>query len=488
MDFLRHFNFDFVIITVLLFGIFFYFYRGFVKSAIRLFQLGLFFVVVELINKKLVLLAEFQKFSASINKLINNSAKFFKISELPSLLSVWIIYLIIFIIIWAIISLCKLIFRPSVEKELTHKPKIYSRILGSIIGFVNAYLALVLIIALGFDIIPYQKKGLTRVFVEQSLKISSFENYNYYRLTIKDEYDDLKEAEDYLTNRLLTSITTKIFAIDSEMRNIENDFLVNLDILITSSTAKSLINNHLPTTNLSVAGYTKALLAKAGNQKIYQIVQSEEENALSTNPHLSRLVRYFTFLEQNQIYIELLFAFNEDLTTSNLTSLYNFILDEDNGYLQHFNELSLALEVYQGLNQWIYDQVKDETSGTTYEEVIANVLKDHQKTLALAKKFQNHYQTNFNNPSLKVIGEKYNFLFRQYEKYAKQIETINQNINISNKIILVKTFKDPSKFKLVQNPLLWGYFTDVIDGTPSNMDELQNQMHFILEIRTYYYK
>ena len=77
MDFLRHFNFDFVIITVLLFGIFFYFYRGFVKSAIRLFQLGLFFVVVELINKKLVLLAEFQKFSASINKLINNSAKIF---------------------------------------------------------------------------------------------------------------------------------------------------------------------------------------------------------------------------------------------------------------------------------------------------------------------------------------------------------------------------------------------------------------------------
>ena len=69
----------------------------------------------------------------------------------------------------------------------------------------------------------------------------------------------------------------------------------------------------------------------------------------------------------------------------------------------------MALEVYQGLNQWIYDQVKDETSGTTYEEVIANVLKDHQKTLALAKKFQNHYQTNFNNPSLKVIGEKYNF-------------------------------------------------------------------------------
>lgn len=473
MEVLKQFNFDFVIIAIFTFGIAFSFYRGFGRTIIRFFQLASFFLVVELLNRVLLLSNDFHRFVNFINNFIEKISKIFRLTNQPQMFAVWLIYLIIFILISILIKIIKLFIKPSLEKQIIKKPRILSRTFGSIVGLINSYLSLILIIGLGFNVIPYQNKGLTKLLMNNPYQVTSVEKYNHFRFNFDTEYKKLLQAEDYLKNSRLYSELNQIYEINERIYFIEEDLALNFNIMITTNSAKSLIQTNLPNTNLSILGYTKALLANDGEQKVYEIVLSEESS--ETNIYFTRLIEYFNFLVQNERYVDLFFAFDQDLSDDNFDELFTFILDENNYFNEDFEELIIDMKILEYINSWINGYISDlvEDVDTSYQEALQAVLADHQKTLQLARHFNQRFLSDFQTSELKELGllhiyEQYKHLFSEYIKHQESLKDINSNLRLSTRIILARQKSKIRNINELDNPLIWAYLNDELLHEHSN--------------------
>lgn len=165
-------NFDFIILIMILFCVIKGIINGLYKQVKTFLTLLIPFIfsyfLRGIIFSKLSGLSFFTKFMNFLFKIFSN---FIEVDS-PNYFSRIIVYCLIYIIIYFIISSLFKLFSPSIMNLITKDKNKPSRIIGGVLGFLNAYLLLLIVyIIIGTFVDFNQTTFLSKMFFELNGKI-----------------------------------------------------------------------------------------------------------------------------------------------------------------------------------------------------------------------------------------------------------------------------------------------------------------------------
>ena len=294
MEYLSTFNFDIIIVLVLIAsiiaGAYYSLYRQIRKTLVLIVPLvALYFVLPPLMT--------FIKSTSAIYdilvKIISFVGRFLKLGAYQNIMISGLIGLISFVIMALMISFIFQLFTVPIEKRVLRSTPWFSRVVGGLFGLIKGYVLIILILLFMKPIadINYHKP-FTKVIVDTSLvylpvsKLNEVQNVN---VTLYREY---QEAFDHVSgNKVLATLN---FLDDV------NDQFIDLDTYIDTTMLDQLSadSQTLITTHLTGTDYLTALLTDVDGTLVIDTVLTDEKN----NPNIATIKEKLTFLLNHRGY------------------------------------------------------------------------------------------------------------------------------------------------------------------------------------------
>ncbi len=440
MSVLGSFNFDIIIILILISSTISGLYFNLYKQGKKTLSLFLPFVVLAFsFNYIYQQLNDVSFLKNIINWIIN----LFGIETYQETIYATVIYFVCFFILWLFIRLIYNLFRISVQKRVLNKQSKSSKAISSFFGLINGYvLGMLLMFGLNPVITLNYSKPLTAVYVRTSNNLLQFSNLNLVKNVNTSYYIDYDNTIGQLTGRTALDNYKDILSIFQEIEDEETNFMDNIYPNLMPE-AKSLIN--------STDVFNSLLENK---DKIVQYQKGTE-----VRKELKRLIKN---LENKNIYIYL----NKQLTDYSYQGIfdylelnYNYLLEKINSRavkdqfifkyesFKNYNESKLD---YQSIIN--YTSISFEEDVSYYEDYI------NSNTNEFIEKFNLHNQTNESE-----LFEKLDLLFKKYLKQSEKMEEESSFMPLSSKLVFSDHFNYHFKKNLFErNELIRVYLVDSI--------------------------
>lgn len=493
MGSLTYFNFNIVIVMVLVFFAAYSFYCGLFRSLKLFLQFFISFIVSEVLGRQLINSKDYHQFNESLLAFLTKLEKYIYI-EHKNLFSIIMIYLIVFVIVFLLVHIVFMFFSPSPEERILQPPKRLSRFLSLLPGVLSAYMVSVILIFGSLNFVPMNDKGLNKAFLNNPLKITSIEKYNEFSVELESSYQRYAYNLDLVNGQVLDFELEKLYDITQKIYEVDHFFEDVVFPILESEDAKKYLNTHLPNSSLSVKGYVYALVSDVDEKKVYDLVIEKE----MTNSRLELIKSVYKFTMTHQEYIKFIFEFNQEITYDNLSDLLLFINEKNiNETSKELKNLITAGKFYYLHSEWFISKLSDEvispTDLLTYKKLLTQYLFNNDKTYLLAEAYLAEYEQIKDNTSLdlsNIIEEVYS-MFKFYKKVSKRINMYNHNLPLSLKLSLSKIDFDPQKNDLFDSVLIWATLNDSFmscekkvidfDGSLEVCDNYYNQIALFSE-------
>lgn len=494
MGSLTYFNFNIVIVMILVFFAAYSFYCGFFRSFKLFLQFFISLVVTELISRQLINSKDFHIFNHKLLIFLNKIQKYIYL-EHKNLISISIVYLLIFIVIFSLIHLLFLLFSPSPEKRILKPPKLLSRLLSILLGLINTYMIVIIIIFGSLDYIPIKNNGLNKIILNNPLKVTSIEKYNELSIMLEPSYQMYSYHLDLISGQLfgfeldrLLAITNKIYELDYFLEDVVFGALEDEE-------SRSYLTNNLPNSNLSVKGYSYALITIVDTKNVYDVILAKEMN----NPQFELIKSSYDFIITHQEYIKFVFEFNQEISLDNLDNLLLFINDKDiNESFKELKNLITTGKFYYLMAEWFVFSLTDQpltsyTNLASYQQLLNLSFYDNEKINLLANLYLEDYDQIKANSSYDLYPFLANIytMFRLVNKSLKKFDKYNYYLPLNVKLSLSILDFNPNKNNLFDDILVWATVNDTFmscekrildfDGSLAVCDNNYNNIAFFSE-------
>lgn len=473
MGSLTYFNFDIVIVMIVIFFAAYSFYRGFFRSFKLFLQILLSFTVIELLNAKLLNSADFHLFNQKVLSFANKLEKIIYISN-KNLMSIYLIYALVFIVVFLLIHFLFMFFAPSAENLIIKTPKLLSRIVSLFLGLASAYIIVIVMIFSSLSFIPINNKGLSRAVINNPLKVTYIEKYNEMNLELESSYSRYSYLTDLINGQTLeyelaklNNITKKIYAVDLVIEEL-------IFPILQSEESKTIINDQLPISNLIVSGYSYALASVKEGKIIYDLIIEKE----ATNPNLDLIKSQYDFIVNYQDYIKFIFELNQELDDLDLEALLNWTIEQYNlDYPDKLTNLVIASKFYCFTNDWFYAVLSSKNPSrsdlSNYNKTLRQALANNDEVLILAQSFTKDYQELSSNKS-EDLQDIYYEIFQMFELLKRlhiKFSRFDNNLSFSLKLSLCKLKFNPEKDNLFNSPIVWADINDTFTSCKTKVVE-----------------
>ena len=212
----------------------------------------------------------------------------FKTSTERYLFNALFVYILAYLILFFLIGLLYGLIKPPVRKRVLERPRIYSRIVGGVLGLVSAFLFSSLLLyflkpVLGF----HYRSPLTKVMVAADNRVLTLSKLNRYQYVNVDKYREYDEALALFTGRAALDFYEETKERIESLPELETK-IAGIRPLLSSASA-----------DLFGEGKLSELVRKDGKKRVYQrILDFEKENE-----DFSEINQTFSELQEKQAYV-----------------------------------------------------------------------------------------------------------------------------------------------------------------------------------------
>lgn len=435
MKMFESFNFDIIIVLILISsiisGLYFNLYRQGRRTLGLILPMVILFVLFNSIFETI-------KNIGFIDNALNKILDFLKITHKQTAYAV-IIYFLSFTLLSIIIRAIYSCFRIPVQKRILNKATPTSRVLCALLGLLNGYvIGMILMFVLNPFIGLNYEKPITKIYTETANNVLTFSSLNGLKNVNVKKYEETEKILGELTGRNVLNEYNEIISTFETFINLEEEF--TLTIIPSLSAASSTLINSSDILNSFIQ-----------NSKV--IIAFEK-----SNPNHKRLKEIKKYLEKHIIDLSIY----KEVSDFEFDTICNYIITNEVALLDKlpndlykdklFNRIQIITNYYQ--NKDAYHELINYTAVAINDDVIY-----YEKMLA----------TN-TDEVISAYRQKYGFaitnlniLFASYLKNKEVITKLNPNLSLSAKLnIGVKYnyyFKGDSIFK---NKLLKSYLIDTI--------------------------
>jgi len=465
------FNFDIIIILVLFSAVASGFYYSLYRQAKKTLILIIPFIFLYFtLDKIMLLLMGLKPFSKAVEWLI----KFFKINSYKNVITTFIVSLIVYIIIAYLVKFVYDLFKPSVQKRVLTQPSLYTRSLASLLGLVNGY---IIVMVLMFAIKPFinvtYDKPLTSIINQTNNEVITISELNEIVNINTDSYVEYDENFKLLSGRVVLNELNSVNTFLSEIPNLNEEIKNNM--------LPSLSQESLDLINLNVVdeNYIGALMKKDKKLIFDTILVNEKQN----DNYLS-IKNTYDYLMKNQGYLYL-YDLNNDISNLNFFDLYQIIYDNKEEIKNHYDDFSSQIKFQNTIVQFTFFFTHFEDFKALVPE--ANIDDLQTYVLTLEESFESHilieqYSNRFKElyaSNKDPIIKNLNKAFKEYIKYSDNVVLINKEMSFASKITLSRNYsnwyhKDISD----KHILLKSYLIDSLCDENINGNKLYQEYFF----------
>lgn len=478
MHFIETFNFDIIIVLVLIAsvtaGAYYSLYRQARKTlALVVPFIGLFFLHG--------LVMEFIETTPAVNDIINKVfgwiAKFLGLLAYKNIMITGFIGLILYLAMAGIILLIYGLFPITIEKRVLTKTKPFSRVVAGLFGFINGYIIVIILMVILKPIatIDYDRP-LTAVMNETSNIYIPISKLNEVQNANIEKYEKYQNAIDSLSGKKAAAAYSAMADISDEFQTLNAYFQTTMYAQLGAD-SKTLIDVHLIGTD-----YVSAFLAEVDGVMVLNTVLTEEKD----NPEIASITEKLTYLKNNQGYwlffseilendfdaydfseISALLSANQEVVSAGFSGVRerNLFLDRSGDlafFAAHFTEFTALAD-----DAAVVDLA-------TYRASFSDLMTDSERLNAYATAF---LATEFTetDPIIAVLGD----AFSEYSRLQEAIGLMNPWMALDSRIILAHRNTEWMTAKTWETqPLLKSYMTDTLTGTATGGFGLYHEYFF----------
>ncbi|MGD9604800.1 MAG: hypothetical protein AB7V00_01430 [Bacilli bacterium] len=439
MEYLSTFNFDIIIVLVLIAsiiaGAYYSLYRQIRKTMILIVPLvALYFVLPPLMT----MIKSVSAVYGILEKVFAFIGRFLKLSSYMNIMITGFIGVIAYILMALVIAFIFQIFATPVEKRVLRSTPTFSRVVAGLFGLINGYVLVILLMLFLKPItdINYHRP-LTKIIADTSLvylpvsKLNEVQNVN---VTLHQEY---QEAFNHLSGDQVANTMAFLDDINNEFIDI-NTYIDTVMFNQLSADSQTLITTHLTNDD-----YISSLLTDVDGTLVLQTVLTEEKNNLeivTINEKLTFIANYrgywtfFSTLFTNPIntydYSEIAQIYTDNIDS--LTSIFSSIRLQHE-FEEHMENLLFFNTYYASFVSILGDgSVTDFASyQTSFQNVMVSSFSDYVTAFV-------NYPFEASNPVLTSIK----YMFQLANKNATNMALLNENMSKPAQIMLANRFEE----------------------------------------------
>jgi hypothetical protein len=452
------FNFDIIIILVLFVSVVTGMYYSFYKQIGKFLMLYLPFLILYFI------------FDIILNFYLGiTNGGILKESTSQKIINVFIIYILSFIMIALIIKFVHLLFKPTVTARVLNDVSKTSRVAGALLGVMNAYLIIFLLMYLVNPLIDINYNNLlTKTINNSSNEVLTITKLNIVQNVNVEEHKDYQEAEEIFTGRAKLNALNKLTYELTKIDYISND-LKTLMYPTLSNASKELIDAVIIDND-----YLSAVLKADESGIVFEKILVLEV----ANPDINNYQNYYNQLKNNDYLIIYQEYLNRESTSSNIEEV--ILLNKYEIINKFKNQKYEIIEIIENIN--IYNDyesilsIPEVTYSTLSNRVTFNenllrsidsleTLKEHLDSINSSEKEFSKVKT------LKLLVD-------EALKNTDNVFKMNPNMCLSTRVILARNYKFYNEFEWTNNLLLNSYLINSLVSTKLAGYDLYHEYFF----------
>ena len=438
------FSFDAIILLVFALFLFMGIYFGLRKQLGIVLQLGLPPVILYFLFDEFLFLHE----------------KIFKTSTERYVFNALFVYILAYLILFFLIGLLYGLIKPPVRKRVLERPRIYSRIVGGVLGLVSAFLFSSLLLyflkpVLGF----HYRSPLTKVMVAADNRVLTLSKLNRYQYVNVDKYREYDEALALFTGRAALDFYEETKERIESLPELETK-IAGIRPLLSSASA-----------DLFGEGKLSELVRKDGKKRVYQrILDFEKENE-----DFSEINQTFSELQEKQAYV-LLAEIIDETSFPALMEALDANLGE---VLAEFPDLESRLAFERGHGAALYYL----DNGPAFRKHLPEAGAELEHHVLAFETMLSGDPAQFAESFLAEAGGKYPQLgeaFRAYLRNREAISELPKNLTFAAKIVLAEEAKHWFVNHLWEDVgLLKHYLFDALGNPRNRSHRLYSEYFFV---------
>jgi len=478
VQFIETFNFDIIIILVLIAsvtaGVYYSLYRQARKTlALVVPFIGLFF----LHDLVMGLIQTTPAVNGLMNKVFGWIAKFLGLLAYKNIMITGFVGLILYLAMAGIIILIYGFFPITVEKRVLTKTKRFSRVVAGLLGFINGYIIVIILMVVLKPIatIDYDRP-LTAAMNETSNIYIPISKLNEVQNANIDKYAEYKNAFDSLSGKKAAAAYEAIADINDDFETL-NDYFETTMYAQLGADSQALVD-----ANRTGTDFVSAFLAEADGTMVLESVLTEEAD----NPEIASITEKLNYLKSNKGYWQF---FSEILENDYDTYDYSAIsaslsanqevisaefagIRERNLFLERLDDLAFFAAHFSEFTVLAADAAIVDLP--TYLTSFSDLLIDSARLNAYATAFLTTEFTEA-DPIITAL----NGAFREYSSQQETIGLMNPWMALDCRIILAHRNAEWMTAKTWETqPLLKSYMTDTLTGITTGGFGLYHEYFF----------
>lgn len=478
MQFIETFNFDIIIILVLIAsvtaGVYYSLYRQARKTlALVVPFIGLYF----LYDLVMGFIQDTPALFDTMNKVFGWIAKFLGLLAYKNIMITGFVGLILYLAMAGVIILIYGFFPITVENRVLAKTKPFSRVVAGLLGFINGYIIVIILMAVLKPIatIDYDRP-LTAVMNETSNIYIPISKLNEIQNANIDKYTKYQDAFDFLSGKQAAAAYEAMAEINDNFQTL-NDYFETTMYAQLGTDSQALVDAQLIGTD-----FVSAFLAEVDGTMVLSTVLTEEKD----NPEIVLFTEKLTYLKNNNGYwlffSEILendydtydfSAISESLNANQAVISAKFVgLRERNLFLERLEDLATFTAHFSEFTVLADDAAIVDLA--TYLASFSDLLTDSERLNAYATAFM---ATEFTeaSPLIKTLQS----AFGEYSRNQETIGLMNPWMNLESRIILAHRNSEWMISKTWETqPLLKSYMTDTLTNTTTGGFGLYHEYFF----------
>ena len=451
MKIFESFNFDIIIILILISSIVSGLYFNLYRQGKRTISFIIPFIILYFSFNPI--LNNIKNISI-INDPIIGIINFFKIETYRESTYALIIYFGLYIALNLIIKLVYSLFRVPVQKRVLSKPSALSKLLSSFLGLLHGYVLVLLIMFVLNPLITINyEKPITRFITSTSNDVITISNYNRLKNINIISYESYENSINQLTGREALDNYNRILDEFDGFLELENEF-INEIIPVLSNDSTNLIDKN----NMLDSYYSNRL-----------IILAHEKG----KPIVNRLREINAFIEKRYAFLKAYYNLSDYSYPTLSTYLINSeeLILEDITKLQFKDELINIVNIFKNYNE----------SRSVFLDLLEYEPVDIYTDVGYFEKELNtnteKFIISFNNKFPQkdtILLKDLDMIFQRYLKSKDKIDSMNPHMSLSTKLTLESRFSYYFiDVNIKNNPLYWSFIVDSI----TNLDEKSNSLY-----------
>jgi hypothetical protein len=478
VHFIETFNFDIIIILVLIAsvtaGVYYSLYRQARKTlALVVPFIGLYF----LYGLVMGFIQNTPALNDVMNKVFGWIAKFLGLLVYKNIMITGFVGLILYLGMAGIIILIYSFFPITVEKRVLTKTPPFSRVVAGLLGFINGYIIVIILMAVLKPIatIDYDRP-LTAVMNETSNVYIPISKLNEIQNANIEKYEKYQAAFDFLGGKQAAAAYGAMAEISDEFQ-VLNDYFETTMYSQLGTDSQALVDAQLIGTD-----FVSAFLAEAEGTMVLSAVLTEEAD----NPEIASISEKLTYLKNNKGYwlffSEILendfdtydfSAISESLSTNSEVIGAEFVgVRERDLFLKRRDDLANFASYFSQFTVLADDAAIADLA--TYLASFSDLLTDAERLHAYVTAF---LATEFTEAS--PLIETLQSAFGEYSRNQENIGLMNPWMALESRIILSHRNAEWMSAKTWETqPLLKSYMTDTLKGISTGGFGLYHEYFF----------